>query len=202
MFQKAKQWVKKNKLIVISIAVAVAIGLAFLFGKIIRKSKPMLETEWQPSEDLKKNIKIFERGSVDNIVTHATKDPAGNWEIGWGHYLAPGDDDEAGNTTMTEQEVKDLFETDIRNHAQEVRELTKGLNLTQGQRDALLDFHWGYGNAALKGSTLFKKILAKAPQEEIVAEFNRWTKAKVNGEMVDLPGLVKRRAYDVSLWTA
>lgn len=65
---------------------------------------------------------------------------------------------------------------------------------TQGKFDACVDFCFNAGINAFRGSTLFKLIRAVAPVERVQAEFRKWVYAKG----VQLPGLVKRRAWEAS----
>lgn len=65
---------------------------------------------------------------------------------------------------------------------------------TQGKFDACVDFCFNLGINAFRGSTLFKLIRSKAPTDRIQSEFRKWVYAKG----VQLPGLVKRRAWEAS----
>lgn len=75
-----------------------------------------------------------------------------------------------------------------------------GLARTQGQFDALVDFCFNLGCTALRNSTLFKLITTKASTAAIQAEFKKWNKCRVNGKMVELKGLTKRRAWEAERW--
>lgn len=70
------------------------------------------------------------------------------------------------------------------------------LNITQSQFDALVDFVYNLGFAALQKSTLLKKIRAKRPNTEIQAEFRKWVYA--GGKK--LAGLIKRREWEAQMW--
>lgn len=67
---------------------------------------------------------------------------------------------------------------------------------TQGKFDACVDFCFNLGTGNFKGSTLFKKIRAKAPTSEIQAQFRRWVYS--DGKKQD--GLVRRREWDARRW--
>jgi len=74
--------------------------------------------------------------------------------------------------------------------------------LTQGQWDALVDFGFNLGASRLikasdgKPTTLYNKIVAKAPAKEIQAQFRRWVYA--NGKVAK--GLVTRREWEANRW--
>lgn len=71
-----------------------------------------------------------------------------------------------------------------------------GLELTQGQAEALVDFVFNLGIGALKRSTLLKFIRGGYATEHIQAEFRRWVYA--GGEVQK--GLVKRREWEAASW--
>ena len=68
------------------------------------------------------------------------------------------------------------------------------LNVSQKQEkfDALVDFAYNLGCAALERSTLLNKIRACRPDAEIRREFMRW----VYSGKKKLPGLVTRRKWE------
>lgn len=114
------------------------------------------------------------------------KCPAGVWTIGYGHTngVKPG-------MTITTQQADTLLRGDLLPFETYVRNLE--LDLTQGQFDALVDFCFNLGTAALQRSTLLKKIRIKADEQLIRDEFAKW----VHAGGVRLKGLVKRREWEV-----
>jgi lysozyme len=71
--------------------------------------------------------------------------------------------------------------------------------ITQNQYDALADFTFNKGVAAFEGSTLLRKLNA-GQCHEAAAEFLRWTKARVNGVLRDVQGLVRRARDQYNLF--
>jgi lysozyme len=67
--------------------------------------------------------------------------------------------------------------------------------LIQAQFDVLVSFAFNCGTAALKRSTLLKRVNAGA-FEAVPAELMKWT--KTDGR--ELPGLVRRRRAESALW--
>ena len=70
--------------------------------------------------------------------------------------------------------------------------------LTAWQRAALIDFTYNLGEPALAGSTLarlFNAGNARAGCEQLT----RWVKARVQGELVTLRGLVDRRGAEMAV---
>ena len=125
----------------------------------------------------------------EGLRTKAYKCAGGVWTIGYGHTagVRPGQ-------RCTRLQAEAWLREDLAVAANEVGKL--GLELTQGQAEALVDFVFNLGIGALKGSTLLKKIRAGAGTDEIQAEFRRWVYA--GGEVQK--GLVKRREWEAASW--
>lgn len=68
--------------------------------------------------------------------------------------------------------------------------------ITQNQYNALVSFAYNLGSAALKSSTLMKKVLANPNDPTIEKEFNKWVNA--GGKRVQ--GLVERRDDEVKMY--
>jgi lysozyme len=119
------------------------------------------------------------------------KDATGNPTIGYGHKIVHAA--EAGET-WTEPEAEIAMKADAAEACGQMLGLVK-VKLTQGQVDALTDFVFNMGSHRLAGSTLLRKLNAGL-YSEIPGELNRWVYA---GTEV-LPGLVTRRAAEVTLW--
>lgn len=115
----------------------------------------------------------------------AYKCPAGVWTIGYGHTKGV-----KMGQTITKAQAETLLRGDLLPCENYVRGLN--LELTQGQFDALVDFCFNLGTAALQRSTLLQKIRTKADEQTIRGEFAKW----VNAGGVRLQGLVKRRAWE------
>lgn len=115
----------------------------------------------------------------------AYKCPAGVWTIGFGHTKGV-----KMGQTITKAQAESLLRGDLLPCEEYVRGLN--LELTQGQFDALVDFCFNLGTAALQRSTLLQKIRTKADELTIRNEFAKW----VNAGGVRLQGLVKRRAWE------
>lgn len=127
-----------------------------------------------------KKIKEFE-----GFRSQAYKCPAGVWTIGYGHTsdVKPGD-------KISEAEAERLLRKDLIHYEAFIESLQ--VSQKQEKFDALVDFAYNLGCAALEGSTLLKKIRACRPDKEIRAEFMRW----VHSGKKKLPGLVIRRQWE------
>jgi len=120
--------------------------------------------------------------------------PADVPTIGWGHTKTVTRADVDRKKTITAKQADALLRDDIGNAEAAVRSLVR-VPLTDGQYGALVSFAFNLGFSALSRSTLLR-LLNAGNYDGAAAEFARWVKA--NGEV--MPGLVKRRADEVSLW--
>lgn len=74
------------------------------------------------------------------------------------------------------------------------------LTLTQNQYDSLTSFIYNVGLNAFSKSTLFKKVKANPDDPAIRNEFLKWNKGRVNGVLVELKGLTRRRIAEADMY--
>lgn len=146
-----------------ALAAATAL-LLYVIRQYIRNMKT-LSTHMHTSAYGKQFIKRHE-----GLRLEAYRDTAGTLTIGYGHTGGVN----AGDV-ITRDEADLLFEADLAAHEPAVQAL--GVELTQGQFDALVSFAFNVGTAAFEGSTLRRKVLANPDDPDIALEFNRWTYA-------------------------
>ena len=115
-------------------------------------------------------------------------DPVGVATIGYGHTKGVNLND----PTITEEEADRLLAEDLKLYENHVREMVK-VPINQNQFDALVSFAFNLGTAALRTSTLMRKLNAGQPCS---SEFDRWIYA--GGKA--MPGLVRRRAQERKLF--
>lgn len=115
--------------------------------------------------------------------------PAGVWTIGIGHTRGV-----KKGQRITEAQALQLLKGDLLPCEQSVNNLK--VCKTQGEFDALVDFTFNLGAAALAKSTLLAKIRMGASEMEIRKEFSRW----VYANKVMLAGLVKRRQWEADCY--
>ena len=129
-------------------------------------------------------IKSFEGLRLDSY-----KCPAGVWTIGYGHTKGV-----KPNMVIDQSMADDYLVEDI---APIERHLNKmGINFRQEEFDALVSWIFNLGLGNFQSSTLYKKILADAPDEEITDQIVKW----VNAGGKPLLGLKKRRVAEANLW--
>ena len=136
------------------------------------------------SDSLKQKIAEFE-----GLYLSAYKCPAGIPTIGIGHTKNV----EIG-TSITKEQAMSLLEEDLKPCEKFVNNMS--VSLSQSQFDALVDFCFNLGTAALHNSTLYKYIIGGQSDEMIIKEFGKWVYSKGK----KLAGLVKRREWEASMW--
>lgn len=98
---------------------------------------------------------------------------------------------------ITEAEATSLLIKDAARFERAVNAL--GLKLTQNQFDALVSLAFNIGTGNFNKSTLVKRLKA-GDMAGAAAQFAVWNKARVNGVLKVLPGLVRRRAAEAALF--
>ena len=109
--------------------------------------------------------------------------------IGFGRTQGVSIDDEC---TRPQAEVWLIEDTSIRQH--EILQFVK-VPLVDYEMAALVSFAYNEGMGAERDSTLVK-LLNEGKKSLAANEFGKWNKAKVNGVMVAVPGLTRRRTWE------
>jgi lysozyme len=125
------------------------------------------------------------------------KDVGGRPTIGWGHAVGVTMKDDP----ITIEEAERLLRHDLDEACKVVLTRVKAPMLTQGIVDACTDFCFNLGSARFTEAncTLLRKLNA-GDLAGASLEFLRWTKATVDGKLVELPGLVRRRKAERALF--
>lgn len=115
--------------------------------------------------------------------------PANIPTIGWGHTKGV-----KMGQHITVQQAEDMLVDDIA----PIERLLNGLkiNFRQEQFDALVSWIFNFGEGKFKGSTMYKRIIANAKDEEITDQLVKW----INAAGRPLLGLMKRRVAEANLF--
>lgn len=115
------------------------------------------------------------------------------WSVGYGHKATarPG-------MTVTETEAARLLAEDIRPIETLIKNSVRA-PLNQNEHDALVSLVFNIGEKNFKKSTVLKK-LNDGDKLGAAEAFERWTRARVDGKLMKLDGLVRRRAAEKSLF--
>lgn len=122
-------------------------------------------------------------------------DPVGVWTIGYGSIYHLGATRPVKQGDVVDRNTAERWlNQEIEQKATAVNALCK-VELTQGMFDALVSFTFNFGEGALRGSTLLRKLNGK-DYEGAARQFDRW----INGGGKVLPGLVIRRDREEALF--
>ena len=115
-----------------------------------------------------------------------------SWTVGYGHRAA-----RAGQS-VTEAEATRLLHGDVAPIEAVIRNTVRA-PLNQNEHDALVSLVFNIGEKNFRRSTVLKR-LNDGDKIGAAEAFERWTRARVDGKLVRLDGLVRRRAAEKSLF--
>lgn len=129
----------------------------------------------------------------EGLRLDAYRDPAGIWTIGYGHTRTA----RAGQR-ITRDQAERLLLQDVVTAENAVKARVK-VPLKQHEFDALVSFVFNVGAGNFANSTLLRR-LNEGNKAAAADQFLRWDKARVNGVLTSLPGLLRRRADERDLF--
>ena len=115
-----------------------------------------------------------------------------NKTIGYGHVITSGET----YTYLSPASAFALLKQDLQIHVASVNVFTTGVDISQQQFDALVDFAYNCGDNALMQSTLLRNIKSGASLDSIKAQFLAWVYC--NG--VKYTGLYRRRVDEWNMF--
>jgi lysozyme len=127
-------------------------------------------------------------------------DSAGIPTIGYGTIRYPDNKPVKMGEVVSMQRAEDLLKCEVEKKAIGVSDLIGVTVLNQDQFDALVSFAYNVGHAALKGSTLLKKVRNNPSDPSIREAFGMWNKITKDGKKVPLLGLTRRRDREANLY--
>ena len=154
-------------------------------------TKPALDPPWL--EPALKLIREFEGLRLDAYIC-----PAGIPTIGYGTTIMDGRSVRLGDK-ITKAEAEQLLSEQVQqNYAKQLFQLIPPLaKCPANQQAALISWTYNVGLGAVEESTLRKRLLAgEVPGKVAAEELPKWNK----GDGKVLPGLVRRRAAELSLF--
>lgn len=140
-------------------------------------------------------IASFEQGPGGGPALVSYLCPAGVWTIGYGHTKNV----KPGQTLPSKVAADMLLDEDVAAYAREVERLIGPAPTSQHEFDALVSLAFNIGIGALAGSTPLR-LHRQGKKQEAAHSFGLWNKATVNGQLVPMPGLTRRRAAETALY--
>ncbi len=119
--------------------------------------------------------------------------PCEQWSVGYGHTSTA-----RHGMSVTEADAERLLKDDVQPLEALLAE-TVLAPINQNEHDALVSLIFNIGEDNWRRSTVLRK-LNEGDKLGAAAAFEMWTRAKVNGELVALDGLIRRRAAEKSLF--
>ncbi|HCP9043303.1 TPA: lysozyme, partial [Escherichia coli] len=95
------------------------------------------------------------------------------------------------------RECRNLLEKHIQIHAKHVQDAVT-YPIAHQTRAALISFSYNVGGSAMRKSTAVK-LINQGKIEQGCKALGMWTKARVNGKLVTVKGLVNRRNQEIKL---
>lgn len=149
----------------------------------------------------------------EGLELEAYLDIAGVWTIGYGH-TGPYPDwlrfpahrivDRVGprHALADEKEAERLLAEDLEPREAKLNGwmIHNGVDLNQNEFDALISFIYNVGFDAFKRSTAARWLREGKPREKVARALTWWNKATVNGKLVEVLGLTRRRAAEKVLF--
>jgi len=119
--------------------------------------------------------------------------PSEQWTVGYGHTSSA-----RHGMSVTEGEADRLLQDDVAPIEGLIADTVRA-PLNQNEHDALTSLIFNIGEDNWRRSSVLRK-LNEGDKLAAAHGFELWTKARVNGELVTLDGLVRRRAAEKSLF--
>jgi len=120
--------------------------------------------------------------------------PANKWTIGYGWTIGVKKGD-----VWTKEQAEEMLVEGLKVFEKQVLSAIGNAPTTQHQFDAMVSLAYNIGVANLLRSSVLREH--KAANYVVAANnFRKWNKATVNGALVELPGLVRRREAERALY--
>lgn len=121
------------------------------------------------------------------------RDVEGNWTIGYGHLILPGE----SFGSLSELDARELLARDVSDAENAVNALVR-VPLAPWQFDALVSFVFNVGAGAFRRSTLLR-LLNAGDYAAASGEFRRWRFVDDgSGGKVESPGIASRRVAEAA----
>jgi lysozyme len=131
--------------------------------------------------------------SFEGYRARSARLASGGWTLGFGHTATARD-----GLSVTRQEAEDLLRWDLRPIEDAIRQ-TALSPLTQHQFDALVSFVFNIGIENFRSSDVLRHINQGEPVAAALA-LQAWRRARVNGRLIVVDALVRRRAAEAALF--
>src|SRR6266542_471651 len=132
----------------------------------------------------------------EGLELTAYQDSAGIWTIGYGTIIYEDHTPVKKGDAITHQRADQLIEKEISSKSAKVNAALGTVAVNQNQFDELVSCAYNVGTGALLSSTLLNRVKANPTDPKIRDAFMMWNKAHVNGKLISVKGLTRRRAEE------
>jgi lysozyme len=136
----------------------------------------------------------------EGLSLRGYKDSAGVWTIGYGTIMYQNHIPVAPGDVITIEQAESLLTWEVTAKGIAVNNALGDTNLNQNQFNALVSFTYNLGVGALLSSTLLRRIKENPDDPSIRDAFIMWDKAHVDGQLVEVSGLKKRREEEADMY--
>lgn len=133
--------------------------------------------------------------SFEGLRLTAYLDVAGIWTVGYGHTGA----DVAPDTLWTQVQADDALRSDLATAEAAVERLTVRDNPSNNEFSAMTSLVYNIGVGAFSTSSVLRFHIS-GNTGAAAASFLLWDKAHVDGVLVTVPGLLRRRKAEMALY--
>ena len=132
--------------------------------------------------------------SFEGLRLNAYQDVRGIWTIGYGHIRAvrPG-------MTITEQQATQFLQQDLADTEAAVDSMTSAAPTTNNQYAAMVSLCFNIGRGNFQSSSVLRLHVARDYTSAADA-FLLWDKSHVDGQLVEVQGLLNRRRAERDLY--
>ncbi len=131
--------------------------------------------------------------SFEGFRARAAKTPDGRWTLGFGHVKTAKE-----GLSVSRSEAEDLLRWDLRTIEDAVRQSAL-MPLSQNEFDALVSFAFNIGLANFAKSDVLRYLNQGQPVAAALS-MHAWRRAKVNGRIIVIDALVRRRAAEAAMF--
>lgn len=150
-----------------------------------------------------KMLQDYEKCHKKNPTTgliHPYLDDVGVWTIGWGTtYFPDGTRVSASTSPITRAQADELFRTMLHKFEDSVNFVVT-TNINENKFSACCVLAYNIGREGFASSTALKRINANMSEASIREAWGWWVDGRVDGKLVQLPGLVRRRKEELDLF--
>ncbi|HUL07065.1 MAG TPA: lysozyme [Candidatus Acidoferrum sp.] len=132
--------------------------------------------------------------SFEGLRLESYQDVAGIWTVGYGHIK-----NVTSGMTITEAQAMAFLRQDIADAEQTVDSACANVPTTDNQFAAMVSLCFNIGGGNFRSSSVLKSHIAKNSAAAADA-FLKWDKAHVDGQLVVVNGLHKRREREKALY--